>query len=506
MPANSGAHCFTADGNGNYDPNGNSFFAISTVDAENQPNNSNNGGYYDWGFTLIPEDFLDTQALVGLGLGYDPTNYDSSTQPTNRQNGSPVWVTPVCDTYIFADLNGDGTPDVVDLTGDDDTNDTNVYGVTGLNEITSSLGMRVPALQSIRIFDTNDSDQTGMQLYTRTGPADVNNPSGTGGAGCKIVVAWGEDPGPASDAQPGFDVGTTIPPLASLSAAKLVQDLDGDAFVTPGDTLQYTITVKNTSRFSSFDSVKISDTLPAGTTYVAESTYKNTGGGPVKVPAGSDNGNFPLDEGGIDLAGPLPPQTTWTVSFQVTVADSASCDDNIVNTAFVRGVRGLTTIDRTVQAISPVDCPASLIVEKEAVGPATPPAFSFTLVSSDTLQPGVLPPSVSLTPPQPNSAISTTISVPAGIYTVTEGAAETGWTLTNIVCVGATGTPVSPVPGSRQARATTCPSKVWSSARATNTRDTGKLEVRKVLSPTTDLGNVQPGHGRHGQPERPFRG
>lgn len=470
VPAWSGAHCFTvtAPGGSTQDPNGPPFFVIGTVDAANLAGNSGTGSGYDWGFTPLPDGFLDTQALVGLGLGRDPN-------ASGTQNGSPVWVTPACvapatNTYVYVDFNGDGTPDNADLNGDNDTNDT----VNGIAENTVANGVLLPTLQSIRFFDPVDFNQTGAQIYSLTGP---NN---TGTPGCEIAVAWGEDPGPASIGSPGFDVGTTVPPLVSLSPAKLVKDLDGDAFVTPGDTLLYTITVKNTSKFGTFDSILVSDTVPAGTTYIPNSTFKNIGGGPVAVP---DNGSptaFPLDQGGVQLGTNMAPLVTWTISFKVTIDEQASCEANIENSAFVNGVRGTKTILRMVQAITPLDCPANLIIEKVATGSDTPPGFDFTLVSSDTLPPGVLPGSVILTPPGANSSISQTISVPAGVYTVTE-ALESNWSLTNIVCT-AGGTPVNPPLTSRQARYV-LPEQGTVKCTWTNTRDSGIIRVEKNVVP-----------------------
>jgi hypothetical protein len=131
-----------------------SFFAIGTVDSAYLQSNSNSGGVWDWGFTLLPNSFLTPQALVGLGIGQDPNS--SSTE-----NGSPVWVTPVCSagttsTYIYVDRNGDGTPDTVDLNGDNDAADTNVGG---LNETTANNGLLVSVLQSVKLRDHTDQDQ-----------------------------------------------------------------------------------------------------------------------------------------------------------------------------------------------------------------------------------------------------------------------------------------------------------------------------------------------------------
>ncbi|MDG2307088.1 MAG: hypothetical protein P8R42_21050 [Candidatus Binatia bacterium] len=48
---------------------------------------------HDWGYYMIPEALLTNQLLVPWADGCDPT-----IPPACTQNGSPVWVTPVCDT------------------------------------------------------------------------------------------------------------------------------------------------------------------------------------------------------------------------------------------------------------------------------------------------------------------------------------------------------------------------------------------------------------------------
>ena len=96
-------HCYasTSNGTATSDP----IFAIGTIDT----------GFtvYDWSFTLYPDAFLSTEALVGLGLGRDPTSGTSQTQ-----NAGPLWVTPACptsgttNTYVYVDWNNDGTADL----------------------------------------------------------------------------------------------------------------------------------------------------------------------------------------------------------------------------------------------------------------------------------------------------------------------------------------------------------------------------------------------------------
>lgn len=434
VPARSGVHCFTvtAAGGSTYNPNGARFFAISTVDAENIANNDGSGTANDWGLTLLPESFLDSQALVGLGLGRDPT---STVRPD--QNGSPVWVTSACsvDTYLYVDRTGDGNPDAVDLNGDNDVDDT----VDTIAESGTANGILLTPLKSVRIFDHVDRNQTGMQLWTRTG---LNN---TGDPGCNIAVAWGQDPEVASGGPPGFDVGTTVPPIAGLAAAKQVTDVDGDGYVEIGDELLYTIVIKNTSRFATLVNVGVEDTLPAGVTYVANSTYKMTGGAPEQIPDNTTGTPFPLDNGGVDVGGTMSPLAQWTVSFLVTVNAGIpdACNATLTNEAIVDAWRGIIHLVRDAEVTVPIDCPAKLTIVKVANG-LDSAEFDFTTSGGTTLPPEQWPPNFTITA-GPWSSAQRVFPLPAGTYGVTE-LAETSWTLTALACVNTgTTTPVGTV-------------------------------------------------------------
>jgi uncharacterized repeat protein (TIGR01451 family) len=304
-----GARCFASDANGV--PTSDKIFGIATVDTQNTA--------YDWSFTMYPDEFLTTDALVGLGLGRDPT---SNTNP--NENGNPVWVTPACttgSTYVYVDWNNDGTPDLVDLNGDGDTNDT----VDGISESTTNNGISVARLQSVRLFRPSPANlpyaQTGARIWSRTASG-----VGAGGApGCNLALAWGQDPSVASVAAPGLDVGTSVPPLRLVESTKslsLKTDADGDGLLSPGDTATYLITVHNAGP-TLVSGVHVYDTVPANTTYVLNSTEKNLGAGWTPIADDLTPTAFPLDThpgvylGALDPMGTQGGVDTFYVRFDV---------------------------------------------------------------------------------------------------------------------------------------------------------------------------------------------
>ena len=324
------AHCYASDASGN--PTADEFFAIGTIDAENTA--------WDWSFTLFPDNFLSTDALVGLGLGRDPTSGTSTSQ-----NGNPLWVTAACSsggTYVYVDWNNDGTADLADLNGDGDTSDT----VDGIVESTTSNGIPAAYLQSVRLFepdaDTEPYDQTGARVWSCS---TANTPvrADCASAGCSLAVAWGQDPNVASAAAPGLDVGTSCPPLRLIEGTKslaLKTDNDGDGLLSPGDVATYNITVKNSGSVK-VTNVYIFDTVPANTTYEPNTTEKdltsNNGTGPWVAISDNISGTpFPLDDDpdvtpdGV-LLGDLDPGDIFYVRFDVKLGADGSQYEQVNN-------------------------------------------------------------------------------------------------------------------------------------------------------------------------------
>ena len=120
------------------------FFAIQAVDLPN-PNSDSQSQYYDWGFTLIPQNLASDELVVGWGPG--TSNLSG--------NGSPVWVTAVDsgNTTIYVDY--DGNP----ATGANTDPNGNKYDVS----------YTLSQYQSRRLYDTtnSDRDQTRPRLHHR---------------------------------------------------------------------------------------------------------------------------------------------------------------------------------------------------------------------------------------------------------------------------------------------------------------------------------------------------
>ncbi|MBN1874131.1 MAG: DUF11 domain-containing protein [Anaerolineae bacterium] len=293
MPQNTGAHFYTTDGN--------PFFGVGTMDSD-----SDNSAY-DWGFSLIPEGNLTTEAVVGWAPG--------TADDPPAANGSPIWVVAAEQTTLYVDFDGNPTTGAnTDPRGDK-------YDVA----------YTMNASEARRIFDTNDNDQTGTHLYTLNGAL--------------IAAAWGQDSSVAQPGNPYLDMGYTVLPLPAVSARKdvvLFAELINNGFVEGSETLLYTITVRNDGTVILPD-VVVSDTLPvSGTmpivTYVTETMQTN---GLLGYPPDDvlPRTPFPLDEGGYNF-GTMNPGDVFTLTFQVVVTDDIAGIPAIQNQAEVDTIAG----------------------------------------------------------------------------------------------------------------------------------------------------------------------
>ncbi|MEM1179709.1 MAG: SdrD B-like domain-containing protein [Acidobacteriota bacterium] len=269
MPQDSAARFFTAGS----EP----FFALSTIDFNAQS--------HDWGHPLLPEDALSSVLVVGWAPGRDPT---SGTNPT--ENGSPLWVTATGPTTVYIDFDGDPTTGALtDPAGNRYDEDRSLQ-----------------ELETTKIFDPGDGDQSGTRIYTLDATL--------------LTAAWGQDPDTASTGAPGIDLGTVVLPLESLRASKegtLFDDADGDGGVDPGDQLLFTIRVENVSDAVVTNIVVEDFGLDPNLTYVADST--EVGGVPVADDV-APSSLFPLDEGGY-LLGSLGVGGSVLITFVAEVND-----------------------------------------------------------------------------------------------------------------------------------------------------------------------------------------
>ena len=231
-------YTLTGDTGARFYSSGQAFFALEGMGL-----NSTNDAAYDWGFPLIPAADLTSSVVVGWGPGVDPLNSQYGTL-----NGSPAWVTSPVATTVYIDL--DGNPATGSL--------FDPYG----NRYDQSVSLA--ALQPYRVYDTTDNDQTGVRLYTLDGN--------------KLAVAWGEDPAVAGTAQPYLDIGTWVLPTPALIANKTaasVIDANGNGYTDAGDTVRFTITVRNVGVMP-VSAPNVLDTLPTYTNYVPNSTTINS--------------------------------------------------------------------------------------------------------------------------------------------------------------------------------------------------------------------------------------
>ena len=150
-----------------------------------------------------------------------------------------------------------------------------------------------------------------------------------------------DDPGIVGIADP---TPITIVSSPDMEVWKISQDLTGDPNVLdPGDTLRYTITVKNVGNEDSLNT-SLRDLIPANTNYVANSTTLNTvavadpvagvsalqAGMLINAPENTTPGFMRADPS-------LAANNTATITFDVVVSISAINGTIITNQGFVNG-------------------------------------------------------------------------------------------------------------------------------------------------------------------------
>ena len=351
MPTNTGANFYTT--------NGFRFVPISVTDA-GQPISGNQA--YDWGNALVPASALTTVTIVPWAPG-------AGGNPMSSINGNPVWVTAESNTTLYVNLDGNPlTGPLVDPFGRRYNFSTNVT-----------------RLQSVRIFDNNDNDQTGMRIYTLNGT--------------RFTTVWGQDPAVAPPGNPYLDMGAAVFPFPTVPAVKewaLYEDLNGDGVVNPGDSIEFTIYVVNVG-YSDADNVVVYDSGASNTTYNLGSSRLN--GAPIAddtVPPFVTE--FPFDEAGFNV-GYIPIGWTATVSYVVTINDPFPTNtDGIVNGVYV---------DNQTQVFVPVPIPGFDMVKSSPTNLFYPNDiihYTIDIISTaNVFQTGVqvndqLPPTVTYVP------------------------------------------------------------------------------------------------------------
>lgn len=135
-----------------------------------------------------------------LVAGWAPGNGNTpnSSGVITGINGSPIWVTATADTTLYVDYAGDGWS-------------------TAQGDITVSL----KALQSYRVYDNTDNNQSGLTVYTTDGTV--------------LAGAWGEDPLAAGAGAPFLDMGTVLAPYPDFVLKKQSAEAS-TSFGTNGDS------------------------------------------------------------------------------------------------------------------------------------------------------------------------------------------------------------------------------------------------------------------------------
>ncbi|MGL5940608.1 MAG: DUF4347 domain-containing protein, partial [Waterburya sp.] len=249
--------------------------------------NTSNNATFDWGYTSPPTNSLSPVVVLGWSPGSNDVN---PVDGKPDENFSPVWVTPTQDTRVYVNYSGDLTQGAL----------TDPSG----RKYDQHFDIR--RLDSLKISDTSDKDMTGARIYTNDGT--------------NISVAWGQDPDIANRGAPSLDIGNTVPPFPISTATKkaeLAIDLDNNGVVNPGDTLEYTIDIKNDG-LTVLGNVEITDTISAGATYIPGSTTVNG----IPITDDTTGTPFPFDDDGTNNGrniGNVNLKSTTDVTYQMGI-------------------------------------------------------------------------------------------------------------------------------------------------------------------------------------------
>ena len=229
-------------------------------------------------------------------------------------------------------------------------NTTYVAGSTTLNgaAVPDSAGLS-PLVNGMLINSPADATPGSMPADASSNPANVAtitfavvvNPNVVDGTVISnqgfvtaidnnIVDHPSDDPDTPTANDPTRDIVGNLPLLYAEKRVALFVDLGSPGIVDPGDVLRYTITVQNSAAIAA-TGVVLRDSVPANTTYVANSTLLN--GLPVGQP---DGGTSPLVSG--VPVGTISPGATATLQFDLRVNAGTPAGTVISNQAVVDSV------------------------------------------------------------------------------------------------------------------------------------------------------------------------
>ncbi len=263
--------------------NGELFYAVQIYDTSSSTR--------DWGLSLLGRDQLSPVIQAGLALGVDPTSGDTTLI------NSPIWI-----TGIWA---GTGTPTggitvCVDWNGNGGT--LTIGGNPDLAyDTTTTISSHLDLALLDEALSPPSNDLTGTKAFV-CNPANPSDPNLTNWL---LAAAWGEDTS-GSTGSPTIDVGTTIfnlPTFAIEKSIKLITDDNNNGVTDVGDTVEYALTVTNTSGVPiRANRLRVWDNMPAQLDYL-ETTTKFTlaPGGAADPETIADDGSgattaFPLDD------------------------------------------------------------------------------------------------------------------------------------------------------------------------------------------------------------------
>jgi uncharacterized repeat protein (TIGR01451 family) len=145
-----------------------------------------------------------------------------------------------------------------------------------------------------------------------------------------IAAAWGQNPATKStqncEESEALDLGTVVLPFSTVRASKymeLVNDVDNDGKVSPGDTVKYTIRIINVGQVHiAAGALRVFDPSLNQMQYVEGTcTYSTNSGDTTTAVSDSPQGTpFPLDVEGLPTKFVLPRRGgTHTISFHAIV-------------------------------------------------------------------------------------------------------------------------------------------------------------------------------------------